>query len=182
MPVLWRGIRRNAQADGKEEEIIPRRRDWRRRPHDRRLDLLHSLRGHRLHLWNRVRDPGQAEGAQDGGRGPGSTVLLGGRPCDSRICTETTVVPMSTITTCECGAKVRLPEASETRALRCPVCKAGIALSIDARVLSSTRLGAGQAGATCPLCQSEIRENDMAVTCPKCDQVHHRERWAEVGG
>lgn len=89
---------------------------------------------------------------------------------------------MSTITTCECGAKVRLPEASETRALRCPVCKAGIALSIDARVLSSTRLGGGQAGATCPLCQSEIRENDMAVTCPKCDQVHHRECWAEVGG
>src|SRR5258708_24256127 len=102
------------------------------------------------------------------------------RPPRSTLFPYTTL--FRSITTCECGAKVRLPEASESRAFRCPVCKAGIALSVDARVLSSVRLGAGEPGAMCPLCQSEIRHDDIVVTCPKCDQVHHREYWAAVGG
>ena len=89
---------------------------------------------------------------------------------------------MSTITSCECGAKVRLPEDSGNRAFRCPICKAGIALTVDARVLTSTRLEPGAPGATCPLCQSPIGGEEVAVTCPGCDQIHHRECWAEVGG
>src|SRR5258708_24567426 len=56
------------------------------------------------------------------------------RPPRSTLFPYTTL--FRSITTCECGAKVRLPEASESRAFRCPVCKAGIALSVDARVLS----------------------------------------------
>lgn len=88
---------------------------------------------------------------------------------------------MSDITTCECGAKVRLPAEAANRSFRCPVCKNGIALTIDARVLSSTRLGPGDA-ATCPLCQSPIGDDEFVVTCPRCDQIHHRECWAEVGG
>jgi hypothetical protein len=89
---------------------------------------------------------------------------------------------MSTIVNCECGAKVRLPEESANRAFRCPVCKAGIALTVDARVLTSARLEPGAPGATCPLCQSPIGGEEVAVTCPGCDQIHHRECWAEVGG
>jgi hypothetical protein len=94
---------------------------------------------------------------------------------------------MSTITTCDCGAKVRLSEQSENRAFRCPVCKSGIALTADAQVLkssvlSSSRLEPGAPGATCPLCQSAIGSEDFVVSCPACDQIHHRECWAEVGG
>ncbi len=86
------------------------------------------------------------------------------------------------IATCGCGAKVRLPAQTQNRAFRCPVCKAGIALTVDARVLSSSQLRPGDPGATCPLCQSPIAADEFVVTCPKCDQVHHRECWAEVGG
>lgn len=89
---------------------------------------------------------------------------------------------MAIITTCVCGAKVRVPDQSENRAFRCPVCKAGIALTVDARVLSSSPLRPGDPGATCPLCQSAISADEFVVTCPKCDQLHHRECWAEVGG
>ncbi len=89
---------------------------------------------------------------------------------------------MSTISTCHCGAKVRLPEDSGNRVFRCPVCKAGIALTVDARVLFSTRLEPGAPGATCPLCQSTIGREEFVVTCPGCDQIHHSECWAEIGG
>jgi len=89
---------------------------------------------------------------------------------------------VSRIVTCECGAKVRLPEKTRERSFRCPKCKAGIALTVDARVLESRRLGPGDAGATCPICQSAIAEGEAVVTCQKCQQVHHRDCWAEVGG
>lgn len=88
---------------------------------------------------------------------------------------------MSDITTCQCGAKVRLPADAGHRAFRCPVCKAGIALTVDTRVLSSVSLGAGEA-AVCPLCQTPIAADEFVVTCPQCNQVHHRECWAEIGG
>ena len=40
----------------------------------------------------------------------------------------------------------------------------------------------GDPGATCPICQSPIGAGEFSVTCPKCDQIHHRECWAEIGG
>lgn len=86
------------------------------------------------------------------------------------------------IITCECGAQVRLPSDAASRTLRCPKCKAGIALTVDARVLASTQLSAGDPGATCPICQTGIGEDEFAVTCPQCHQIHHRECWSEVGG
>ena len=89
---------------------------------------------------------------------------------------------MPNIVTCQCGAKVRLPEQSENRSFRCPQCKVGIALTLDARVLASSQLRPGDAGAICPICQSGIAADEFVVTCPKCDQIHHRECWAEIGG
>ena len=89
---------------------------------------------------------------------------------------------MSSIITCQCGANVRLPGAAQDRKFRCPNCKAGIAMSINATVLSSSQLGPGDTGATCPICQSSIAAAEFMVTCPKCRQIHHRECWAEVGG
>ena len=89
---------------------------------------------------------------------------------------------MSGTVDCKCGAKIRLPSQTEHRSFRCPVCKKGIALTVDARVLSSSKLDPGNGPVTCPICQSGIGEGEFAVTCPKCDQVHHRECWAEVGG
>jgi hypothetical protein len=89
---------------------------------------------------------------------------------------------MPNIVTCPCGANVRLPEGQADRKFRCPICKNGIALTVGATVLSSSRLGAGDAGATCPICQSSIAADEFTVVCPKCEQIHHRECWAEVGG
>ena len=37
-------------------------------------------------------------------------------------------------------------------------------------------------GGTCPICQSPIETDDVSLSCPECQQVHHRECWAEVGG
>ena len=86
------------------------------------------------------------------------------------------------VITCECGVQVRLPADAASRSLRCPRCKAGIALTVDARVLSSNPLKPGDPGATCPICQTGIGADEFAVTCPQCHQVHHRECWSEVGG
>lgn len=88
---------------------------------------------------------------------------------------------MPNIITCQCGANIRLPEGAADRKFRCPNCKGGIAVSADATVLSSSRLAPG-VGAICPICQSPIAADEFAVTCPKCEQIHHRECWAEVGG
>ncbi|MGO8749845.1 MAG: RING finger protein [Thermoguttaceae bacterium] len=89
---------------------------------------------------------------------------------------------MSQVITCQCGAKVRLPEETANRAFRCPKCKNGIALTLDAKVLRSAPLKPGAAGATCPICQSGIALAEPVVTCPQCDQIHHGECWAEIGG
>jgi hypothetical protein len=89
---------------------------------------------------------------------------------------------MSDVITCQCGANIRLPEGTANRAFRCPQCKQGIALTLDAKVLLSAPLKPGEAGATCPICQSAIATDEPAVACPQCDQIHHRECWAEIGG
>jgi hypothetical protein len=89
---------------------------------------------------------------------------------------------MSQVIACSCGAQVRLPEQTANRAFRCPQCKSGIALTLDAQVLASSRLKPGEAGNSCPICQSAIAAEEPVVTCPECDQVHHCECWAEIGG
>jgi hypothetical protein len=87
----------------------------------------------------------------------------------------------ATVITCECGAKVRLPADTTSRAMRCPKCKVALALTTDAVVLSTTKLETGYA-AVCPICQTVIGEAEPCVTCPGCHQIHHRECWAEIGG
>ena len=89
---------------------------------------------------------------------------------------------MSRVITCECGARVRLPAQSEKRTFRCPKCKTAIALTVDAKVLSSAPLEPGRGDVTCPVCRSPIGPDEMVVTCPKCEQIHHRECWVEIGG
>ena len=88
----------------------------------------------------------------------------------------------STIISCECGAAVRLPSDRGNRQFRCPKCKSGIALTADARVLQSRRLGPGDQGATCQICQTSIGADETYVACPKCEQFYHSECWSEIGG
>lgn len=80
---------------------------------------------------------------------------------------------------CSCGAKVRLPDNPASRALRCPQCKTGIALSRAGTVIAPQ---SAAAAATCPICQSGVAKGETMVRCPTCDQIHHHECWAEVGG
>jgi hypothetical protein len=89
---------------------------------------------------------------------------------------------MSAIVSCECGAKVRLPERMRNRSFRCPKCKTAIALSVEGGVLPARPRRDGEAHALCPICQTGIDEGEVFVVCPQCDQAHHRECWAEVGG
>jgi hypothetical protein len=56
-----------------------------------------------------------------------------------------------------------------------------LALAADATVLRATTIET-KGGTVCPICQSAIQETEACVTCPSCQQVHHRECWAEVGG
>lgn len=86
----------------------------------------------------------------------------------------------SSIITCECGAKIRLPADSVARAMRCPKCKATLAVTADAVALRSTKLTTS--GVVCPICRTGMTEDEECVTCPGCNQIHHRECWAEVGG
>ena len=89
---------------------------------------------------------------------------------------------MTSIVQCDCGASVRLPEQSDVRSVRCPNCKAGIALSASATALAATQLSSSEMGATCPIGQTAMGADEIVVACPKCEQVHHRDCWAEVGG
>jgi hypothetical protein len=77
---------------------------------------------------------------------------------------------------------VRLPRERANRAFRCPQCKQGIPLTSKARPLPVAPLGAAAAGVNCPICQSGLDATDPAVQCPACDQLHHSECWAEIGG
>ncbi len=55
-------------------------------------------------------------------------------------------------------------------------------MTVDAGVLSSSPLEAGRGDVTCPICRSPIGTEETVVTCPKCEQIHHRECWTEIGG
>ncbi|MGE3244460.1 MAG: RING finger protein [Pirellulales bacterium] len=98
----------------------------------------------------------------------------------------------STIITCECGAKVRVQADAAGSSFRCPKCKATIgvpaapavatlATSVASLSVSSRPLSAGEA-VICPICQTAAVAGEAVVTCESCDQVHHRDCWAEIGG
>jgi hypothetical protein len=89
---------------------------------------------------------------------------------------------MSSIITCQCGAKIRVPEGQAAKGFRCPKCKAEILVSATAGILVSTVATGDKAGGTCPICQTAIGPAEAVVTCPECRQVHHKDCWTEVGG
>lgn len=92
------------------------------------------------------------------------------------------VTHMSDIITCDCGAQVRLPRDKTSRSFRCPACKLAVPLSAEARPLATVRLGEAARGVLCPTCQSDVTGAEPLVICPDCQQTHHLECWAEIGG
>jgi hypothetical protein len=89
---------------------------------------------------------------------------------------------MSTVVSCTCGAKIKLPEVRSSQAYRCPRCKAELGAPGESRIVTSALAGPLTHGATCPICQTTIEPNEATLVCPACDQVHHRDCWTEVGG
>jgi hypothetical protein len=89
---------------------------------------------------------------------------------------------MPAIVSCNCGAKVRMPEATEGRLFRCPKCKTDLLATMDQKILTSTIAHGGTVGTACPICQAGVQQGEGVVTCPDCDQIHHRECWIDVGG
>jgi hypothetical protein len=87
----------------------------------------------------------------------------------------------TSVVTCECGAKVRLPAQPTGRALRCPKCKIALNTETNSVVVHATPQSAGT-GVICPICQTIIGELELSVKCPGCHQVHHDECWQEIGG
>ncbi len=89
---------------------------------------------------------------------------------------------MSNVISCQCGAKIRLPETPHGRLLRCPRCKNEILATADARILTTNLAQGTTIGAACLICHTAVGESEAIITCPDCDQVHHRDCWTEVGG
>src|SRR6516162_9096544 len=89
---------------------------------------------------------------------------------------------MSTLVSCTCGARIKLPETRPDTAMRCPRCKTELVLPGQGPITTARLADPRTEGGTCPICQSEIGPADAALACPRCDQVHHRECWNEVGG
>jgi hypothetical protein len=89
---------------------------------------------------------------------------------------------MAVIVTCSCQAKLRLPDDCQGKLLRCPRCQAELVATADNQVVTLPPGVSPAVGGSCPICQSSIDPDEVALTCPDCRQVHHRECWAEVGG
>jgi Prokaryotic RING finger family 1 len=89
---------------------------------------------------------------------------------------------MPAVVSCECGARVRLPETRPGLAIRCPRCKAELSTPGDGPILTSALSGQPGQGATCPICQTAVGPDEAVMVCPLCEQVHHRECWTDVGG
>jgi hypothetical protein len=90
---------------------------------------------------------------------------------------------MPAVVSCQCGARVRLPESNPGLAVRCPRCKAELAgPGGGGPIVTSVLAGPHGVGATCPICQTAIGADEAVMDCPLCEQVHHRECWADVGG
>lgn len=88
---------------------------------------------------------------------------------------------MPAVVSCQCGARVRLPESAGL-AVRCPRCKAELPAAGVGPIVTSSLAGSQGPGATCPICQTTIGADEAVMACPLCEQVHHRECWADVGG
>lgn len=82
---------------------------------------------------------------------------------------------------CECGARVRL-RAGSRRQVRCPKCASDLALAQDGRPLSSFTVSDNESPPLCPICQTAVAPNERCVSCPECEQIHHRECWWEMAG
>jgi Prokaryotic RING finger family 1 len=89
---------------------------------------------------------------------------------------------MPAIVSCQCGARVRLPESRGGLAVRCPRCKAELVSPVGGPIVTSDLTGTVGALATCPICQTTIGGGEAVMVCPLCEQVHHRDCWADVGG
>ena len=102
---------------------------------------------------------------------------------------------MPTVVSCTCGARIRLPESHSGQAVRCPRCKSVLAAPSPMPVATPASVAPGpepivtsaladprSQGATCPICQTAVAPEEAVITCPACDQVHHRECWMDVGG
>jgi hypothetical protein len=87
---------------------------------------------------------------------------------------------MSSIVTCECGARVRLPAEQRANELRCPRCKSALPTRSGLAV-RSVQIDV-PSGAVCPICQSSIETSEACVSCPGCGQIHHQDCWSEIGG
>jgi uncharacterized membrane protein/predicted RNA-binding Zn-ribbon protein involved in translation (DUF1610 family) len=89
---------------------------------------------------------------------------------------------MSTVISCTCGAKIKLPETRSNQAFRCPRCKAELIAAGTGRIVTTAVALPRGHGPTCPICQTAIGPSEAVLACPACDQVHHRECWDDVGG
>ena len=89
---------------------------------------------------------------------------------------------MSTVVSCTCGARIKLPETRGNVVLRCPKCKAELVTPAEGQIVTSALADPRALGATCPICQTSIGADEASLVCPACDQVHHRECWNDVGG
>lgn len=85
------------------------------------------------------------------------------------------------IVECECGARVRLRETVR-RQVRCPKCSMDLALTRAGKVLSSFKMTLDETQSLCPICQTGVVTDELCVSCPDCDQTHHRECWWEMAG
>lgn len=89
---------------------------------------------------------------------------------------------MPAVVSCQCGARVRLPDVPTGLAVRCPRCKAELAAAVAAPIVTSDLTDTRGVGATCPICQTTVGLGEPVMVCPLCEQVHHRECWNDVGG
>jgi predicted amidophosphoribosyltransferase len=92
------------------------------------------------------------------------------------------------VLTCQCGAKVRVPDDSPGP-FRCPRCRTAIHATAPATIGAVAVGGPGTTSPTgtdvtgmCAICQSGIAPGEASMHCPSCGQLHHQECWDEVGG
>jgi len=88
---------------------------------------------------------------------------------------------VSEILTCQCGAKIRIPEQHVGSAFGCPKCKQLIGGTGASAIRVSPVVDQRQL-TTCPICQTHIQPGESAIDCLTCSQSHHEECWNEVGG